>query len=249
MPNEIDFEALAAPLKAEDITWRVKTADIKNGKPWALVLAYVTSRAIMDRLDEVVGAARWTDTYMPGPAGGVMCGIGVQIDGEWVWKYDGADNTDVEAVKGGYSAAFKRAAVKWGIGRYLYNLKGGWANIHDNGKLKGKTKGKDGKYFKWDPPALPKWALLAGAKPEEKAAQPPPDDDDQDHGAAELEQAQANAATAKQIKTIKDLLKLDLLTEESEDYTRDKIRAGMNKATAISIIEKLEKLNAEADLH
>ena len=42
-------------------------------------------------------------------------------------KWDAAENTQVEAVKGGRSGAMKRAAVQWGIGRYLYNLEEGFA--------------------------------------------------------------------------------------------------------------------------
>ena len=30
---------------------------------------------------------------------GVKCGIGVLCDAQWVWKYDGADETDIEATK------------------------------------------------------------------------------------------------------------------------------------------------------
>ncbi|MGH7576528.1 MAG: Rad52/Rad22 family DNA repair protein [Longimicrobiales bacterium] len=35
----------------------------------------------------------------------------------------------MESVKGGLSAATKRAAVEWGIGRYLYGIEEGWANV------------------------------------------------------------------------------------------------------------------------
>ena len=39
----------------------------------------------------------------------------------WVTKSDGAEDSTIEAVKGAYSDSFKRAAVKWGIARYLYH--------------------------------------------------------------------------------------------------------------------------------
>jgi hypothetical protein len=74
-----------------------------------------------------------------------------------VWKWDGAENTEVEGVKGGLSSAMKRAAVQWGIGRYLYDLEEGWAKVHEGGKHS--SKAKDGSWFKWDPPDLPAWAL------------------------------------------------------------------------------------------
>src|SRR5690606_17516766 len=46
----------------------------------------------------------------------------------------GAGNTDVEADKGGISDAFKRAAVKWGVGRYLYGVESPWVKIVKRGK-------------------------------------------------------------------------------------------------------------------
>jgi hypothetical protein len=162
MATERDLARLREPFAAEDIEWRMQQAGEKNGRIWGKVLAYVTNRAIMERLDDVVGPANWQNVYREGPAGGVICGLSIRVtrdDGttEWVTKWDGAENSDVEPVKGGLSNSMKRAAVQWGLGRYLYDLDEGWANVHDGGRHGGKT--KDGKWFKWDPPALPAWAL------------------------------------------------------------------------------------------
>src|SRR5215218_8223879 len=74
MAQETELARLRDPFAPEDIEWRVQTAGEKNGRPWARVLAYVTNRAIMDRLDEVVGPANWQNEYQAGPAGGVVCG-------------------------------------------------------------------------------------------------------------------------------------------------------------------------------
>ena len=49
------FNNLRIPFLEDDIEWRIQQQGLSNGMPWALVLAYVTNRAIMDRLDEVVG--------------------------------------------------------------------------------------------------------------------------------------------------------------------------------------------------
>ena len=162
MSDETDLARLRDPFAPQDIEWRVQTAGEKNGKPWARVLAYVTNRAIMERFDDVVGPENWQNVYKEGPAGGVICGLSVRVtrpDGtsDWVTKWDGAENSDVEPVKGGLSNAMKRAAVQWGIGRYLYDLEEGWARVHDGGKFS--AKGKDGGWFKWDPPELPTWAV------------------------------------------------------------------------------------------
>ena len=154
---------LKQPFGADDLEWRVQQSGINNGKPWAMVLAYVTNRAIMNRLDEVVGVGGWRNEFSPLPNSvgeGALCGISIKIDGEWVTKYDGADNTAVESTKGGLSGAMKRAAVQWSVGRYLYDLDTFWAECskdkpsNDKGWEKAKT--KDGTWFYWKAPTLPK---------------------------------------------------------------------------------------------
>lgn len=157
------FEKLREPFPASDIEWRVQSAGEKDGKVWAMVLAYVTNRAIMERLDTVVGPAFWKNEYAKGPEGGILCGLSIKIDNEWITKWDGAENTEFESVKGGLSSSMKRTAVQWGIGRYLYNLSATFAIVSQNGKHF--QQGKQGKYqsFKWDEPRLPDWALPGGS--------------------------------------------------------------------------------------
>lgn len=153
------FEDLAAPFEEKDIEWRAGATNTNKDK--AMALAYVTSRAVMNRLDTVLTPANWQDDYKSGPDGGVICGIGLLVDrgdrSEWVTKWDGADSPRFEAVKGGLSDAFKRAAVKWGIGRYLYDLPNVWVKCHKQGD----TVVLD------ETPKLPAWAL-----PKPKKAKP-----------------------------------------------------------------------------
>lgn len=155
----MNLKDLSKPFPASDIEWRVGRCGTNNNQVWAMVLAYINARAVMDRLDDVVGIGNWKDRYWTeGKA--VMCGLSIKIGDEWIEKIDGAEETDIEAVKGGLSSALKRAAVKWGIGRYLYNLEEGFAKIVDK-NAKGATyaKTKEGTVFYWLPPELPKWAL------------------------------------------------------------------------------------------
>ncbi len=42
--------------------------------------------------------------------------------------------SDIESVKGGLSDSMKRAAVEWGIGRYLYGMTQKWVSIEQRGK-------------------------------------------------------------------------------------------------------------------
>ena len=161
----MDLSKLKDCFEPNDIEWRLQQCGkTKEGKIWGMALAYVTNRAIMNRLDEVCGPENWKNEYTPAPDGGILCGISIKVGDEWVTKWDGAENTDFEAVKGGLSGAMKRAAVQWGIGRYLYDLEEGWINESENGAHRGKT--KDGTTFKWDAPKLPAWALPKGTKSE-----------------------------------------------------------------------------------
>lgn len=122
---------LAAPFDPKRISWRVGSTT--QAKDKGMALAYIDSRDVQDRLDTVCGAGGWQCRY-PHAGQKTVCEIGVKIDGEWVWKADGAGDSDVEAEKGALSDAFKRAAVKWGIGRYLYDLDSPWVQIVQKGK-------------------------------------------------------------------------------------------------------------------
>lgn len=114
----IDLTALLLHFPKEAISWRGQTVT-KDGTK-ALALAYIDSRDVQERLDEVCGMGGWQCEY-PHANNKTICSIGIKCGEEWIWKADGAGDTDVEAEKGAISDAFKRAAVKWGVGRYLYN--------------------------------------------------------------------------------------------------------------------------------
>lgn len=155
-----DLEALLKrPFEPNDILWRVSRAGSNSKGVWAKVLAYVDSRAIQERLDALFGIDGWEDDYKEIRQGGIVCNLRLKIGDEWVTKSDGAQMTQVESVKGGISDALKRTAVKFGVGRYLYNLSETWADIDDNGELNGQYKdGGQTKYFNYRRPNLPKFA-------------------------------------------------------------------------------------------
>jgi hypothetical protein len=121
------FQSLQEPFAADVVHWRV--GSVTKDKSKGMALAYIDARDVMERLDAVCGPDGWQCEYTPMPNGTTCCRIGIRVSGEWVWKSNGAGATDFEGEKGGYSDAFKRAAVLWGIGRYLYDMPAPWVKI------------------------------------------------------------------------------------------------------------------------
>lgn len=164
---------LAEKFDPQDIEWRIQQAGLPNGgQPWAMVVPYITNRAIQQRLDDVV-PGKWQDEYKPSPCGqGYICGISIKIDGEWVTRWDGAifeNGNPIDPVKSALSNSEKRAGVKWGIGRYLYQLEAGFAKCMIVDKRSSTPQGwqfyqtpKNAPVewsMAWQQPDLPDWAL------------------------------------------------------------------------------------------
>lgn len=131
------YNALSAPFPIECVSWRVGPTNDKSRKPddplRGQALCYVDARTVMDRLDSVCGFEGWQCSYTPGVGASIVCNIGVRLAGEWIWKGDGAGPSDMEAEKGALSDAFKRAAVRWGVGRYLYDIEAPWLVLEKRG--------------------------------------------------------------------------------------------------------------------
>lgn len=112
--------------------WRVQTC--KNYG--TTLVAYVDARDDENKFDEVCGPENWQCEYsLMGDQ--MICRIGVYCNGQWVWKSDGGTRTDIEGEKGLLSDSFKRAAVKWGPGRFLYSLTPIKLPSIDTGRKKG----------------------------------------------------------------------------------------------------------------
>lgn len=134
-------EAFGKPFAAVDVNWRLQYVD--KQKLAGFAVPYLDARAVSDRLDEVVGQFYWKDSYQPWHScmmdkkekASQLCTISVYDDErkEWIAKTDGAEDSDIESVKGGLSDAFKRAAVKWNIGRYLYQFEPVWVKVVQRG--------------------------------------------------------------------------------------------------------------------
>jgi hypothetical protein len=145
--------ALAAPFDAREV--KFKPAVVTGSR--ALALAYVDARVIQDRLDEVLGVEGWQDDYEFLPDGSVVCRLRVRLGDEWLTKVDvggpSEQPDDGDRRKAAVSDALKRAAVKFGVGRYLYRLPSQWVDYDPHKK----------QFVR--PPTLPAVALPPKAPP------------------------------------------------------------------------------------
>lgn len=112
------LEQLKAPFNPDAVKKRYANMATKSGK----ILHYVDARTVMQRLDEVVGIDGW-QTTLTVQCEKTLCQLSLKINNKWLVKTDGAGDTKIAAEKGGVSDAFKRAAVLFGVGRYLYEGK------------------------------------------------------------------------------------------------------------------------------
>lgn len=144
---------LAAYFPIETVQWKAQATT--KDKTRAMAVAYIDARDVMDRLDAAAGVAGWSDTYR-------VVTVGDETAVECTLTVLGISKTDVgtigdsgDAAKGAYSDALKRAAVKFGVGRYLYSIPKQWVDYDDQKKQ-----------FKGTP-VLPKWAIPTGeSKPQ-----------------------------------------------------------------------------------
>ena len=153
----MNLSRLAEPFPVNKIHWRVGA--MTKDKSKGIALAYLDARDVMKRLDDVCGV-NWQcrypfpgcceiGLYLPTCTNGAEAPHDQKIEMFWLWRANGAGETNVEGEKGQYSDAFKRAAVMWGIGRYLYSLPNEWVQLDQYKRI-------------ITPPELPHWATPEG---------------------------------------------------------------------------------------
>lgn len=108
----------------------LKPQAFNQSRDKALAIKYIDSRSVANRLDEVFGFLNWWDEYEERDSGIVICHLTVRFGDQVVTKVDVGNQSDQadggDRMKAAYSDALKRAAVKFGIGRYLYAEDGEW---------------------------------------------------------------------------------------------------------------------------
>lgn len=122
--------ALAEPFEPREV--KFKPQMVKNNR--CLAMAYIDARLIQDRLDDVLGVKNWEDGYKILTDGSVMCRLKVKLGDRWITKTDVGSPSEQpdggDRLKAAFSDALKRAAVKFGIGRYLYRLPAQWVDYN-----------------------------------------------------------------------------------------------------------------------
>ena len=139
------FPQLAAPFPGARVRWRTVEVDEREGQ--VRVVPYVDATAVMDRLDEVVGPEGWSydfDLLPDGTVKGKLTILGITKCNRGA--IEGNDVSTADKVKGDASDGLKRAAVLFGIGRYLAQVGPIWVPY-------------DPATGTFEPPALPDWAL------------------------------------------------------------------------------------------
>lgn len=142
--------SLSNPFPVDCVKWKPEvTKNMPPGKCRAV--AYIDARAVQKRLDDVIGPENWQDEYEVLNQGSVICRLSIWIADRWIVKSDvgslSEQSDDGDKLKAAFSDALKRAAVKWGIGRYLYYLPFATADFDNDRKRI------------TQPPKLPDWAL------------------------------------------------------------------------------------------
>lgn len=141
-PKEI-IEALSAPFDPKDVEIKVQT--FSRDRTRGLIVAYVDARVVIERLNSVL-EGNWSDYYeiihiheIPGSNNrpptkeyNVMCRIDCSKTPLQVYHSDVGTS---DSLKGAFSDALKRAAVKLGVASYLYSLPKTWADLDEDGNI------------------------------------------------------------------------------------------------------------------
>ena len=113
-----ELKSIQENLKKEiPFKWRVQS--FSKRKAQATCVAYIDSRDVQDVLD---ANCEWSDRYYE-QNGMLFCEITIYADGREYKRSDTGSESQSDAKKGHSSDAFKRSAVKFGVGRFLYSQK------------------------------------------------------------------------------------------------------------------------------
>jgi hypothetical protein len=128
---------LAAPVPAGAIFWRQDgKPTIRDGRYFARFVAYIEANTVRERLDQTV-PGEWDLTLellpaIPGDDGeGSLCSFKARLQILGVIREDIGTGRDYKQAS---TDAFKRAAVRFGIGHELYGYEQNWVEVDGDGK-------------------------------------------------------------------------------------------------------------------
>lgn len=120
--SDSDFLSSIQPILKKRIPFKWRVQSFSKQKPSATCVAYIDARDVMDILDEAC-IYGWQRTHVQVKEN-LFCGVGIVMpSGVVAWRYDCGTESQSDAEKGESSDSFKRAAVNWGVGRFLYDMK------------------------------------------------------------------------------------------------------------------------------
>lgn len=112
---------MSTTIDHNDIRWRVSNTWDNGKTKMGMLVGYIDSRTCMDALDAL--DANWAAEHgEPIIVQGQLVGVPCRVTVNGVTRSDVGMPSSVDAIKGAYSDALKRAAVHFGIGRELYEL-------------------------------------------------------------------------------------------------------------------------------
>lgn len=130
-------QALRKPFDPELIKWKIQT-NPKEGQDKAIVVAFIDSRDVTERLDLVTGGDWSSEFSLP------QVNAGAQFSLECALTVCGVTRRDVgtvpaprqneDSTKDLYSDALKRAAVQFGVGSHVYRFPKVKAKVQASGK-------------------------------------------------------------------------------------------------------------------
>ena len=130
---------IAAPVAPETISWRQDgRSALRDGKYVARFVAYIEANTVRERLDEVV-PGEWDLTLELMPAVATLdessepavCSFKARLQILGVIREDVGTGKDYKQAA---TDAFKRAAVRFGIGHELYAYEQNWVEVDGDGK-------------------------------------------------------------------------------------------------------------------
>lgn len=135
------WQKLAAPLPKDRIDWRIDGKPKgRDGKFFARFVAYIDAHFVRERLDEA-SESDWESRLTPLPQYDVRDRDGVIVETVHVFKgaltIKGVTREDVgegDSAKSAATDAFKRAAVRFGVGAELYAMGANWVEVDGDGK-------------------------------------------------------------------------------------------------------------------